>query len=67
MNEKIGHINARIDKLKSSIVKNRLKIKELERERQDIAEAQIVAEVRKLNIKPEDVGAFLKQLNKTNE
>jgi len=55
MNEKVKSMNQAIDKLRNRIERDKLRLKELERQKTDLENSDIVATVRSLDIKLEDL------------
>lgn len=62
MNPKIEKINTEIKKYQERIVESTNRIKELERQRTEIENTDIIGLVRAVNATPEELAALLKSL-----
>lgn len=62
MNPKIDRINAEIEKQQAKIVEGQNRVRELERQRTELENADIIGLVRAIDATPEELAALLRTL-----
>ena len=62
MNPRIQKISDEIEKLKRKITNNQTRLRDLERQKVELENADIVAAVRSIDVPPEDLSAFIQKL-----
>ena len=62
MQAKIAKTDAEIEKLKQKILTYQSRLRELERQKTELENAEIIAQVRSINIEPNELAFFIKTL-----
>ena len=62
MNPRIQKITDEIERLKRKITNNQARLRDLERQKVELENADIVAAVRSIDVPPEDLSAFIQKL-----
>jgi len=63
MNPKLQKISGEIDKAKAKIAEQQARLRELERQRTELENAEIVAVFRKEKLTEDDLAAFVRQMS----
>ena len=65
MNAKIQKITDDIAKLKQKIANNQVRLRDLERQKVELENADIIAAVRRIDVPPEEIAALIQKLQLT--